>query len=227
MNNLREILDALETVAEGLQHFSKPVVYVGGSTVPLYLDPSDQIPARPTKDIDCVVEAITWLDYAKIETELRTFGFYDSAMQGAPRCRRVYRGIVIDLMPTEDALIGFSTKWYKEGFQNAQNYTLPSGRIIKLFTLPYFFLSKLEAIFDRAKDLRLSLDLEDIVTIIAGRQNVLNDLFPLKIELKTSFEKIIARTDFNEAIYGHLPASPIYFRNADEVLKIIYKLCGA
>lgn len=224
MNDQKEIFEALDIVAEGLEKFSKPVVFVGGSTVPLYLDPELRMDARPTKDVDIVVEAITWMDYQKIEDELRKFGFKDPLIPGGPRCRRAYKGITVDVMPTEDAGMGFSTKWYPEGFASAIPFKLPSSREIKIFSVGYFILAKLEAVFDRGKDLRMSSDLEDIVTIFAGCPSIEDDVKPLRRELGESFKKISSRLDFEEAVYGHLGSGGGAIRNAQEVLRIIKSL---
>ena len=29
-------------------------------------------------------------------------------------------GVIVDIMPTDSSVIGFSNRWYKEGFQNAE-----------------------------------------------------------------------------------------------------------
>jgi len=223
MNDQAEIFEALDIVAEGLEKLSKPVVFVGGSTVPLYLDPELRIDARPTKDVDIVVEAITWMDYQKIEDELRKFEFKDPLVPGGPRCRRVYKGITVDVMPTADAGMGFSTKWYPEGFTSAVPFKLPSGREIKIFSVGYFILAKLEAVFDRGKDLRMSSDLEDIVTILSGRSSIEKDVAPLSKEIGRSFKRIVGDPAFDEAIYGHAPRRSV--RNADGVLALIKGYC--
>lgn len=224
MNTKSEIIAALEIVAHGLSQFRRPIVYVGGSTVPLYLDSELQTIARPTRDIDCIVEAVTWLDYSRLESQLRKLGFKESMEEGAPRCRRIYKGIQVDIMPTQDSLMGFSTKSYADGFKNAERFSLPSGQSILLFSVPYFFLAKLEAVFDRGKDLRLSADLEDLVTIMAGRKDIERDLRKVT-DLKKYFEKLRALPAFEESIYGHMPSSPFRFLNADEILETINRIC--
>jgi len=46
----------LERVATVLSGLEKPIVFIGGATIPLYLDEMAASEARATKDIDCVVE---------------------------------------------------------------------------------------------------------------------------------------------------------------------------
>lgn len=69
-------------------------------------------------------------------------------------------------MPTNPDAIGFSNKWYPEGFANAIVKELDKENHIKIFSLPYFVAAKWEAFLNRGKnDYRTSKDFEDLVFI--------------------------------------------------------------
>lgn len=62
-------------VAKGLRGLKEKVVFVGGSTIELYLAPARTGEARPTDDVDCIVELGTKRQYHDLEEELRALGF--------------------------------------------------------------------------------------------------------------------------------------------------------
>jgi len=65
----------LAVIANGLGPLRDKVVFVGGSTVSLYLtDPAAQT-VRPTEDVDCVIEIVTRGQYYKLEANLERLGF--------------------------------------------------------------------------------------------------------------------------------------------------------
>jgi hypothetical protein len=76
------------------------------------------------------------------------------------------QGITVDVMPTDPTVIGFSNRWYPEGFQTAIAHQLDAETSVKIFALPYFVASKLEAFKGRgAGDFIASTDFEDLVYI--------------------------------------------------------------
>lgn len=54
-SNLHPNLENLARVHEHLHRLGLDVVYVGGATIGLYLDPFGASRTRPTKDVDCIV----------------------------------------------------------------------------------------------------------------------------------------------------------------------------
>ena len=159
----------LEMVAKGLGKFKEEVVFVGGTTTAFYVDDPAAPEARPTNDVDCIVEIASTGDYYKIEKDLRTLGFKNSMEPRSPLCRWNYKGVIVDVMPTNGDILGFSNQWYPDGIKNKIQVTLPSGSQVYILTLPYFLATKMEAYQDRGKnDPRLSRDIEDVLAVIDG-----------------------------------------------------------
>ncbi len=70
----RENTTRIKVVREALQELAAEVVFVGGATVALYADrPAGE--ARPTDDMDILVELAHHREYAAIEEKLRAKGF--------------------------------------------------------------------------------------------------------------------------------------------------------
>ena len=108
----------LAVVAKGLRGLKEKVASVGGATIDLYVTyPADAV-SRPTDDVDCVVELASRGQYYGIEEELRSLGFKNSLGKG-PICRWEYCGIMVDVMPTEGKILGFSNRWYPAGLASA------------------------------------------------------------------------------------------------------------
>jgi hypothetical protein len=104
-------------------------------------------------------------------------GFKRDRTSDAPICRWRYRGIAVDLMPTDPNVLGFANRWYGLAMETAQRVSLPSGTAIRLISAPTFIATKFEAFADRGQgDLLASHDLEDIVNVIASRTQILEEI---------------------------------------------------
>lgn len=107
-----------------------------------------------------------------MEERLREIGFTNDIESGV-NCRFKFKGIVVDIMPTDDSSIGFKNKWYPKGYEHAENYTLDDGQVIRILTGPYFLATKLEAFKGRGGgDGRMSHDFEDIVFVLENREQL-------------------------------------------------------
>jgi hypothetical protein len=157
----------LERVADKLAPFDHIFVYTGGITIGLHLDPVSADDVRPTKDVDCVVEVNSLLGYYALGDQLRQLGLRED--QGGPLCRWNYDDLIIDIMPTEPTILGFTNSWYGDGISQSSSYTLPNGRQIRIFSIVYLLASKIEAFTGRGKgDFYGSHDLEDIMLLLDG-----------------------------------------------------------
>ncbi len=219
-------IQMVEIVASGLKSLLTEIVFVGGATTTLYLSEQETngvSTVRPTDDVDCVIEVATRTEYAKLEKRIRELGFKHATEQGSPICRWSYSGVTVDIMPTDPKIIGFSNRWYKNGIQNATEYKLPSGKKIRLFTVPYFLGSKIEAFKGRGKNDYLgSRDFEDIITMIDGRENIRMELASSPNEVKDymrkQFNSWMNNEEFLQGISAHLPSVR---RSADGARRII------
>jgi hypothetical protein len=171
--NFRILLRASEL----LEEFADDIVYVGGITTFLYIDVNIADELRPTRAVDFIVPARKPKDYDAFQEKLRQKGFTHDQSPKAPLCRFLYKDeLVVDAMPVDPSILGFTNSWYREGMLHRQRVSL-GDREISVFTLPYFIASKFEAYRSRgATDPRLSHDLEDIIMILDGSP----DLQPTK-----------------------------------------------
>ncbi len=164
----------------------------------------------PTDDVDCVVEVVSRVEYHKIEERLRVLGFRHPIDDKTPICRWQYKGVLVDVMPIEGKILGFSNRWYAEGFERSVVTKLPDGQNIRIFALPYLVASKLEAFKDRGKaDFMGSADLEDIVVLLDGvpdfQGQILRAPAALRAYLLENFEGFFREEMFIDALEGHIP----------------------
>lgn len=207
MKHTHENIVRIKAVHNLLADLKDKVVFVGGATVSLYAQ-RETTEIRETKDVDILVEIASNWDYAAIEQQLRNIGFKndpDAAFVG----RYLIQGLVVDLMATDENILGFSNKWYKEGFQTAIEYKIDELHVVKIFDAPYFIAAKIEAFKSRGKgDGRTSPDFEDIVFILENRPAIWNEMNQapehLKKYLKAAFKKIIDHPHIEEWIGSHI-----------------------
>ncbi len=209
MSHLQNIT-RIKAVYDALEELSILVVFVGGATVSLYKDrPAGDV--RPTDDVDILVELINYSGYAAIEAILRKKGFHNDTESGVI-CRYRVNGIIVDVMPTNDSILGFSNAWYPDGFSNAVTIKLDEDCNIKIFSSPYFIATKLEAFKSRGKnDGRTSSDFEDIVYVLNNRTTVWDEFRAapkkLKIYLQTQFRLLLENEYLDEWISSNLDFS--------------------
>ena len=165
-------------------------------------------PIRSTCEVDTIVRAASYGGLIKLEETLRRLGLRESMEEGAPRGRWVSGDLILDIMPTDPSILGFSNRWYRPALENAKKTRIGDHEIL-LITAPYFLATKLEAFHGRGKnDFRMSHDLEDIVTVIDGRSEIVGEahLAPLDLQkyLSDQFRDLLSNRDFLEALPGHL-----------------------
>ncbi|MEJ0086508.1 MAG: hypothetical protein WDO72_12545 [Pseudomonadota bacterium] len=84
---------------------------------------------------------------------------------------------------------------------------LPSGRQIRLISGPAFLATKFEAFRNRGKgDLLASHDLEDILNVVSGRTELIEEVVTAPAELRRYLEeqcrKLLAMLDFDHYLPG-------------------------
>jgi len=203
----RENITRIKAVYLALEELAPEVVFVGGATVSLY-STRPETETRPTDDVDIVVEIMHYRDYAAIEEKLRSKGFINDIESGVI-CRYSIHGITVDVMPISEDILGFSNKWYPEAFANSIQVNLEEGLSIRVFSAPYFLVTKLEAFVDRGENEgRFSSDFEDIVHVLNNRQSIWEEMKnadePVKQYLKSEFAKLLDQKYIDEWISVHL-----------------------
>ncbi|HEY5593299.1 MAG TPA: hypothetical protein VIK55_20065 [Paludibacter sp.] len=136
----------LQTVANGLGDLKDEMVFVGGSVAELYVSNPAASDIRPTLDVDCVIELSSRTAHAKLEEELRAKKFANDTSQDAPICRWIYKDILVDVMPTDSNVLGFTNIWYKKGVDTKISKTLPDGTEVFVFSPEYYVAAKSEII---------------------------------------------------------------------------------
>jgi hypothetical protein len=218
----------LEIVAAGLAHLLPRVVFVGGAVVGFYVTDEGAPTVRGTEDIDCVVELHSQTDYHQLNSELVALGFRNDTSPDAPICRYLYKGYVVDIMPTDEKTLGFTNRWYAEGVTAAQTMALKSGKSIQVLTIPYFIACKFAAHAGRgADDFMGSRDVQDIIAILDGHLDVEAVLTAttgaLDAYLRESFRSVFDIAQ--EEIQGHL-SGDFKSRRADKIQQIIARIYG-
>jgi predicted nucleotidyltransferase len=196
----------LKAIANLLHQLNEEFVFVGGATVSLYGDDT-RTEARPTDDVDVVIELATYTGFAALDEKLRKAGFENDIESGVI-CRYNIQGMIVDIMPTDPSVIGFSNRWYPDGFKNAISIQLDDC-FFKIFSLPYFIASKIEAFKGRGHNNYLySSDFEDIVYVLENNAKVaaLIKVAPQDVReyLKQSFIEFRRDPNFEEGLSAHL-----------------------
>lgn len=175
----------VELIAEALGTLRERLVLVGGcATGLLFTDPA-AAPARVTYDVDLLAEVAALVDYHQLEKEFSRLGFTRDMAADAPICRWRLRELEVDLMPTESSILGFSNRWYPLAVEAAQHWVLPSGITIRLIAAPAFMATKLVAFADRGnRDFLASHDLEDVINLIDGRPELIDEVAKSPTELR-------------------------------------------
>src|SRR4051794_2856162 len=102
----------LETASAALASLVDDVVFVGGATIGLWITDPAAPEARPTKDVDVIVQVATRRQYAEFEQRLREHRFRDAQESGIIcRWRHADSDLVLDTMPTDASILGFANRW--------------------------------------------------------------------------------------------------------------------
>jgi len=110
---------------------------------------------------------------------------FANAQDSGVICRYKVHGIIVDIMRTGENVLGFKNKWYPEGYKNSIEVDIDGQYSIRIFSLPYFIASKLDAFSDRGKnDGRTSSDFEDIVYVMEYSRSIWDQLKNAPQEVK-------------------------------------------
>jgi predicted nucleotidyltransferase len=112
-------------------------------------------------------------------------------------------------MPTHPEVFGFGNEWYQPALENAEIVELPSGNRIRMVTAPYFLATKLAAFEGRGRgDYLASHDMEDIVAVLDGRPEIVDEIershSALKQRLSRRFHTLLNERGFTDSLPGHL-----------------------
>ncbi|MBW0171816.1 MAG: hypothetical protein KXJ61_16470 [Hydrogenophaga sp.] len=200
-------LELLSGMAIAMGPLCEQVVFVGGCATGLLVTQPLLADSRVTEDVDAIVEVASLAGYHALADQLMAQGFKQTMLDNTPPFRWFWQRMQLDLVPLDEKVLGFANRWYRPGFDAAQTATLPTGLRVRHLSAPYFVATKLEAFQDRGRnDVYLSHDLEDIITVIDGRPELLAELPKAPPDVRGfiagQFTALLQIPDFPNALPG-------------------------
>jgi predicted nucleotidyltransferase len=198
-------------VATHLGSLRDEVVFVGGMVTGLLVTDPGAAMARPTDDIDLIVEVASTVEYqTRLRDRLIAQGFRESVEDDVV-CRWRLGELVVDVMPATPGVLGFANPWYPHALATASEMVLPpreGGHVsIRVISAPAFLATKLVAWEGRGNGDLLHPDIEDVVAVVNGRRELSGEVERDAPELRTFLAEAIERLfamGLEEALPGHL-----------------------
>ena len=205
-----QLFHMLETVATALGNdLRQQVVFVGGCTTALFI--TDEVTlegVRATDDVDLIVDLAGYPEWEDLKEQLRKKGFSES-LEDDLICRMRLGDLKVDFMPDDEKILGFSNRWYGLGIETAVSVSLADELHIKRLTPELFIATKLEAFRGRGNDdLLASHDLEDILLVIDGRPEIVQEILGagqnVSSYIAEQFEALIGHREFEHFLTGNI-----------------------
>jgi hypothetical protein len=202
-------LELLAEAAGLLKPLLDELVFVGGSTTALLITDKAAAEVRPTYDVDAIAEISSYAAYAEFSERLRRCGFTEDISEGAPICRWRQMKTILDVMPLDERILGFSNRWYKSAMDSAVVHELEPDLRVRVVTPVYFSATKLEAFAGRGKhDYQSSHDLEDLMAVVDGRPDLAEEIHSgpedVRAFVAAEIRKLLATREFLDALPGYL-----------------------
>ncbi len=173
MNSIEE---SILKLSDRLQNFPYEFAFLGGSVLSLLVTDQQADAIRVTKDIDIMANVHSRKDFHTAERILEGLGFKHDLREGAPICRWTYDDITVDILPIQEDVLGWHSKWFPEALKAALPHTR-GDKIFKVITAPYFVALKLEAFDERGNgDFLTSTDFEDVICLFNGRASLVDEI---------------------------------------------------
>lgn len=179
MNQALRHRQMIEQVARAIGPELLPhIAFVGGCTTALLLtDEFSLQQVRHTEDVDVIVHVVGHVGWAALQQQLRQQGFLDDMQNHGPICAMNLGALRVDFMPDDPQILGFGNRWYVDALRTATPYRITQDIEIRLVHPVYFIATKLEAYLGRGNNDPLgSQDIEDILTLLDGRENLAAEL---------------------------------------------------
>jgi predicted nucleotidyltransferase len=218
----------VEIVVSRLDRLCEELVFVGGCATGLLVTDLARPPVRATKDVDLVAEVTSVTSYYALHSELKARGF---AEDKKVNCRWRLGDLKVDIMPLDPKILGFTNRWYPQAVMEAMPYRLPSGSAIRLVPPAVFIATKLEAFYGRGKgDYGVSHDMEDIITVIDGRPELLTEIASADSELRQyladEIEDLLGNPSFTDTLGYHFAGDAANQARVPEVLRRLRAIAG-
>lgn len=79
---------------------------------------------RTTLDVDAIAEISSYAEYTMFSERLQALGFSEDTSEDAPLCRWVQSGTILDVMPLDEKILGFSNRWYRAAMEASTTHQL-------------------------------------------------------------------------------------------------------
>ena len=201
--------EMLRIAAENLGELVDELVFLGGCVTGLLITDAGAPEPRPTTDVDTIVEAATYSQYVRFSKRLKKAGFREDSSEDAPICRWVKNSTLLDVMPLDEKVLGFASRWYPRALETAEKHRLDNTLEINLVSPVYFCATKIEAFNDRGiGDFLASHDLEDIISVVDGREELVREIVNADRDaqqfISGTVRNWLKESAFNDALPGHL-----------------------
>ncbi|MCB9383092.1 MAG: hypothetical protein H6509_00645 [Bryobacterales bacterium] len=205
----RSNLEQVIATAELLRPLLDELAFVGGAVTSLLVNDAGAGVPRATLDVDAIAEITSYAEYAAFGKRLRACGFSEDAREGAPVCRWTQAEIILDVMPLDEKILGFSNRWYQAAMKSAVTHELTPDLAVRVVAAPYFVATKLEAFYGRGRgDFFSSHDLEDLIFVLDGRASIVDEIreqpSALRDFLSAGIGELLATPPFIDALPGYL-----------------------
>lgn len=222
--------DLLERTARRLRPVLDEVVFVGGHVAELLVTDPAAVRVRQTNDVDVIVRVTSRTAYHRLGGRLKELGYREDTTEGAPLCRwRDPDGLRLDVMPLDSSVLGFSNAWYEPALDQAVAYVVSVDLVIRIPPPPTFLATKWAAYEGRGSgDAMGSHDLEDIITVVAGRPEIVDEVRAAALEVRryvaNSTSRFLTDPAARDVITGALPDAwhdPAMLRSVEERFRAI------
>lgn len=152
-------------------------VFAGASILPLLLDEGFDRPLRRTEDTDVVVSVLNDVEWNRLREALNAVGIREDARDAIP-VRFRFEGLLVDFIPARmKSPRNFTEPWLSLGFDMAEPDELENGQPLLRLPATTWLAAKIAAFEQRGRrDVLMSKDLEDIVTLLIGRSRLVEEV---------------------------------------------------
>ncbi len=224
----------LVKVAQALEaELCEQMTFVGGCATSLLLtDAFTKEQVRHTDDVDLIVNVMGYSDFFQLQERLKNKGFVvriPKLGEDIPTCAMFLGDLRVDFMPDNERVLGFTNRWYKDAMQSATGYPLTESITIQLISSVYFIATKLEAYKGRGNNYLFgSRDIEDILNLIDGRSELINEIFESPDDVKNyivqEIKCLLGMSDFEYMVQsqsgGDQGREDLLFERLDEIVNL-------
>lgn len=198
-----------EHVVRLLEPVLADLVFVGGSASGVLITDPAAAGIRSTNDVEAIADVTSYAVYTALANRLRTIGLKPDASDGAGASRWRLDAAIVDIVPTDRSVLGFSNTWYGPAIASTQRVTIAGGQV-RMVSPAYWTATKLEAFHGRGHgDVIASSDLEDIVMVVDGRPQLHEEIERADARVRqfiaAELAELMDNRRFTDSLAGLLP----------------------